>query len=75
MQRQAVNTVTNAMQGIELVNHLRLLSGYHLGTDLVERLAAAERDQAQQRQALARAADRIEQLEAELAKAKASARR
>lgn len=62
--------MTNAMQGIELVNHLRLLSGYHLGTDLVERLAAAERDQAQQRQALARAADRIEQLEAELAKAR-----
>lgn len=59
------------MTTLELVNHLRLLSGYHLGIDLVERLAAAERDQAQQREALAQAADRIEKLEAELAKAKA----
>ena len=58
------------MTTLELVNHLRLLSGYHLGTDLVDRLAAAERDQAQQREALAKAADRIQELEAELAKAK-----
>jgi len=59
------------MSDLELVNHLRLLSGYHLGTDLVERLAHAERTQKCQRDALTQAADRIEQLEAELAKAKA----
>ena len=54
------------MSGIELTNHLRLLSGYHLGTDLLERLAAAERFQRQQREALAQAADEIERLTAEL---------
>ena len=59
------------MTDLELVNHLRLLSGYHMGTDLVDRLAHAERCQKQQREALGQAADRIEQLEAELAKAKA----
>ena len=59
------------MTDLELVNHLRLLSGYHLGTDLVDRLAAAERTQGQQREALAKAADRIEELEHELAKVKA----
>ena len=59
------------MSGIELTNHLRLLSGYHLGTDLLDRLAAAERFQRQQREALAQAADEIERLTAELAKAKA----
>ena len=64
-------THARTMTGLELVNHLRLLSGYHLGTDLVDRLAAAERTQGQQREALARAADRIEELEAALAKAKA----
>jgi hypothetical protein len=57
--------------GIELANHLRLLSGYHMGTDLVDRLTAAERFQRQQREALAQAADEIERLTAELAKAKA----
>jgi hypothetical protein len=52
------------MHGIELTNHLRLLSGYHLGTDLVDRLTAAERFQRQQREALAQAADEIERLTA-----------
>ena len=58
------------MSSIELANHLRLLSGYHMGLDLIDRLTAAERFQKQQREALAQAADRIEHLEAELAKAK-----
>jgi hypothetical protein len=52
------------MHGIELTNHLRLLSGYHLGTDLIDRLTAAERCQRQQREALAQAADEIERLTA-----------
>jgi len=55
------------MHGIELVNHLRLVSGYHMGTDLVDRIAHAERVQRQQRDALAQAADEIERLTAELA--------
>jgi uncharacterized small protein (DUF1192 family) len=59
------------MSGTELANHLRLLSGYHLGSDLLDRLAAAERFQRQQCRALALAADEIERLTAELAKAKA----
>ena len=59
------------MHGIELTNHLRLLASYHMGTDLADRLANAERTQKQQREALAQAADEIERLEAELAKAKA----
>jgi hypothetical protein len=59
------------MRGIELVNHLRLLSGYHLGTDIVERLAHAERCQRQQGEALEQAADEIERLAAELAKLRA----
>lgn len=46
---------------------LRTLSGYHLGTDLATRLADAERSQSQQRQALEWAADRIEELEQQLA--------
>lgn len=50
------------MTGIELTNHLRLLSGYHMGTDLIDRLANAERTQRQQREALAQAADEIERL-------------
>jgi hypothetical protein len=50
------------MHGIELTNHLRLLSGYHMGTDLIDRLANAERTQRQQREALAQAADEIERL-------------
>lgn len=54
------------MSGIELANHLRLLSGYHMGTDLLDRLAAAERFQRQQCQALAQAADEIERLTAKL---------
>ena len=52
------------MSGTELANHLRLLSGYHLGTDLLDRLAAAERFQRQQCEALAQAADEIERLTA-----------
>ena len=60
------------MQGIELTNHLRLLSGYHLGTDLIDRLTAAERFQKQQREALVKAADRIEQLESEVTQLRAN---
>jgi hypothetical protein len=52
--------------GIELTNHLRLLSSYHMGTDLADRLAHAERVQKQQREALAKAADEIDRLTAEL---------
>jgi hypothetical protein len=59
------------MQGVSLANHLRLLSGYHMGTDLAERMATAERLQRQQREALAKAADEIERLTAELAKLQA----
>jgi hypothetical protein len=59
------------MHGIQLANHLRLVSGYHMGTDLVDRIAHTERVQRQQRDALAQAADEIERLTAELAKAKA----
>ena len=55
----------------ELVNHLRLVASYHMGTDLLDRLTDAQRVQQQQREALNLAADRIEHLEAELAKAKA----
>ena len=54
------------MHGIELANHLRLVSGYHMGTDLVDRIAHGERVQRQQRDALAQAADEIERLTAEL---------
>ncbi len=59
------------MSGIQLANHLRLLSGYHIGADLLERLSHAEQGQRQQREALTQAADEIERLTAELAKAKA----
>jgi len=52
------------MHSIELINHLRLLSGYHLGTDLIDRLTAAQRFQKQQREALVQAADEIERLTA-----------
>ena len=62
----------NAMSDLELVNHLRLVASYHMGTDLIDRVALAERVQRQQREALNQAADRIEQLEAEVAKAKAA---
>jgi len=54
------------MHGIELTNHLRLLASYHMGTDLADRLANAERTQKQQREALAQAADEIERLEARI---------
>jgi predicted trehalose synthase len=50
------------MHGHELANHLRLLSGYHMGSDIVERLAHAEASQRQQGEALAQAADEIERL-------------
>jgi predicted trehalose synthase len=56
--------IATDMHGIELANHLRLVSGYHMGTDLVQRLADAERTQRQQRDALAQAADEIERLTA-----------
>jgi hypothetical protein len=59
------------MHGTELSNHLRLLSGYHIGADLLERLAHAEQGQRQQREALAQAADEIERLTAELQACKA----
>jgi hypothetical protein len=42
-----------------------------MGTDLAERMATAERLQRQQREALAKAADEIERLTAELAKLQA----
>ena len=51
-----------------LLNHLRLVASYHMGTDLLDRLAHAERVQRQQREALNMAADRIEQLQAEEAR-------
>jgi len=54
------------MTGLELINHLRLLASYHMGTDLADRLANAERTQKQQREALAQAADEIERLEARI---------
>lgn len=60
------------MTTFELVNHLRLVASYHMGTDLLDRLAHAERVQRQQREALHQASDRIEQLQAELAKATAA---
>ncbi len=58
------------MADLELLNNLRLVASYHMGTDLLDRLTHAERVQRQQREALNQAADRIEQLQAELAKAK-----
>jgi hypothetical protein len=54
------------MTGLELTNHLRLLASYHMGTDLADRLANAERTQKQQREALAQAADEIERLAARI---------
>lgn len=60
------------MTDLELLNHLRLVASYHMGTDLLDRLAHAERVQRQQRDALNQAADRIEQLQAELAIATAA---
>lgn len=62
----SVDPESKAMHAIELTNHLRLLSGYHLGTDLIDRLTAAERFQKQQREALAQAADEIERLTARI---------
>lgn len=61
------------MTGLELINHLRLVASYHMGTDLLDRLAHAERVQRQQREALNQAADRIEQLQAELVNCKSLA--
>jgi hypothetical protein len=54
------------MTSIELTNHLRLLASHHMGTDLADRLAQAERTQRQQREALAQAADEIERLTARI---------
>lgn len=45
-------------------NRLRLLSGYHIGVDVVDRLAYAERHQQMQREALEQAADEIDRLRA-----------
>jgi len=45
---------------VSLVSDLRLLAGYHMGTDLVERLAHAEQCQQKQRDALVAAADELE---------------
>ena len=61
------------MPGMD-ANHLRMLAGYHIGTDLVERLAWAEQCQAKQREALAKAADRIDELEREVARMQAETR-
>ena len=60
------------MTDLELLNHLRLVASYHMGTDLLDRLTHAERVQRQQREALSMAADRIEQLQAEVATGKAA---
>lgn len=61
------------MSGYELANHLRLLGGYHLGLDIIDRLQAAERFQRQQREALAQAADEIERLTARVKELEAAA--
>lgn len=61
------------MTDLELLNHLRLVASYHMGTDLLDRLTHAERVQRQQRDALNMAADRIEQLQAEVANCKSPA--
>ena len=55
------------MASTDFVRHLRTVASHHFGTDLAARLADAEQCQAQQRQALAAAADRIEELEQQLA--------
>jgi hypothetical protein len=56
------------MTTFELVNHLRLVASYHMGTDLLDRLAHAERVQRQQREALTQAADAIDSLRARVTK-------
>lgn len=56
-----------------LTRELRLLADYHGGTDLVERLSNAQREQEAQRKALRTAADRIEVLEMELRKVRETA--
>jgi hypothetical protein len=48
----------------DLTARLRLLASYHLGRDLAERFATAERQHQEQRMALAEAADEIERLRA-----------
>lgn len=45
---------------------LRTLACYHLGTDLMARITDAEQFQSQQRQALEWAANRIDELEAQV---------
>ena len=59
----------------DLTNRLRLLSGYQIGVDLVDRLAYAERHQQMQREALDKAADRIDELEREVATLKANCKK
>jgi hypothetical protein len=49
---------------------LRLIASHHMGIDLRDRLDHAELTQRQQRDALRTAADRIDELEAELAQLK-----
>ena len=66
-----MNTASEAKPNWELANRLRILAGYHMGTDLQDRIASAERFQRQQAAALREAADRIDQLEAELKQARA----
>lgn len=48
------------------LHHLRALAGYHAGTDLLERLAHAERIMADQRAGLVWAVEEIERLRAKL---------
>lgn len=69
----ALDTVSDAMS-IPLANRCRTLSDYHGGTDLAERVRTALEIQREQRVLLAQAADRIEELERELATAKAETR-
>ena len=45
-------------------SQLRLIASYHMGTDLLDRLAHAERVQQQQREAILDAADEIDRLRA-----------
>lgn len=47
---------------MKLTEELRLLSGFHWGTDIAERVESAIAWQKQQGAALARAADEIERL-------------
>lgn len=52
----------------ELSAELRAVGGYHWGVDLPERVAAAVEWQKKQAELMARAADEIDRLRAELAR-------